>query len=360
MAAPYQVKFCYALQDYFEAEMWFYTHLESNRPKWWSIPLGDKCKVLEGSKFHPILNYSNPNLLSKTKDFDPDIVVAGGFFFPSQWQVKNWCKKNGKTYIALGERISYVGYSKMGRLIKSLIKKCSAFLYKDIDLFLAMGEKPMEQAINEFGLSREKVVLARYPQDIDTNLTHSLRETTKAPVIIFPNRLDKSYNPLFALEVFRVFNEKYPNSVLKMNELGEMKEACIDFINKSNLSDNVQFLNGITSWDDLPSVYKEAHIGLFTATDSNGPNSLIECMASGTGIVLSDQIYNTEVYCKHDLNCYRLPLEVSKFVNALENYVLIDGLLKSHGKISKELVSERSVINTAKFYADIINNYHQR
>lgn len=123
MAAPYQVKFCYALQEYFDAEMWFYTHLEANRPSWWAIPLGDKCKVLEGSRFIPVLNYSNPNLLAEVKAFKPDIILAGGFFFPSQYRVKNWARRNGVKYIALGERISFQGQKGISRLLKKWIKK---------------------------------------------------------------------------------------------------------------------------------------------------------------------------------------------------------------------------------------------
>lgn len=356
MAAPYQVKFCYALQDYFDAEMWFYTHLESNRPAWWALPLGEKCKVLEGSKFNPIFNYSNPKLLNLVKEFNPDIVIAGGFFFPSQWNVKNWCKANNKTYITLGERVSYKGYSPLSKAIKKIIKRFFAFLYRDIDLFFAMGEKPMEQAINELGFSAEKVILARYPQDIDVNLSHPLRKTTGSPIIIFPNRLDNSYNPLFALEVFAEFLKNHPSSILKMNEMGELKNDCVAYIERNNLSKNVFFLEGISSWNDLPNLYAEAHIALFTATDSNGPNSLIECLASGTGVVLSNLIYNTDKYCKHGINCFKHDLHVSDFVLALTKYVEQKGLIEKHGSISKNFVRERSVSNTAKFYAEVIRD----
>ncbi len=356
MAAPYQVKFCYALQKYFDAEMWFYTHLEANRPKWWALPLGDKCRVLEGSTFHPIFNYSNPNLLEFVKEYNPDIVIAGGFFLPSQWNVKKWCKSNNKTYITLGERVSYKGYNPLSKALKKIIKRVFAFLYRDIDLFLAMGEKPMEQAINELGFSAEKVILARYPQDIDVNLTHPLRKTTDSPILIFPNRLDKSYNPLFALEVFSEFLKKYPNSILKMNEMGELKNDCLTYIERNDLSNNVVFLEGISSWDDLPTIYAEAHVALFTATDSNGPNSLIECMASGIGVVLSNLIYNTDEYCKHEINCFKHDLHVSDFVSALIKYVEEEGLIEQHGSISKNLLRERSVSNTAKFYAEVIRD----
>ena len=53
MASPYQVKFCYSLQEYFDAEFWFYEHIDETRPDWWKIPLGDKCKIMKASGKFP-------------------------------------------------------------------------------------------------------------------------------------------------------------------------------------------------------------------------------------------------------------------------------------------------------------------
>lgn len=358
MAAPYQVKFCYALQEYFEAEMWFYTHLEANRPKWWAIPLGDKCRVLEGSRFIPVLNYSNPNLLSEVKKYRPDVILAGGFFFPSQYRVKNWAIKNNVKYIALGERISFQGYSGVWQLLKKWIKKISIRLYRNIDLFLAMGEKPFKQITEEFGFPKEKVVLARYPQDIDTNLNHKLRIAKSNPKIIFPNRLDKSYNPLFALEVFRLFNKEYPESKLVMNALGELKTECEKFIKANELNHSINFLENIQAWDDLPRIYEQADIALFSATDSNGPNALIECMASGIGVVLSDKISNTGEYAYHEKNCFISSLSIDKFVDYLVRYVSEKDLLAKHGALAREAVKGRSTKETAKLYYQIISKLY--
>lgn len=358
MAAPYQVKFCYALQEYFDAEMWFYTHLEANRPKWWAIPLGDKCRVLEGSRYIPILNYSNPNLLAEVKTFRPDVILAGGFFFPSQYRVKNWAKRNDVKYIALGERISFQVYTGISKLLKKWIKKLSISLYNNIDLFLAMGEKPYKQITEEFGFPKDKVVLARYPQDIDGNLNHNLRKSKTNPCIIFPNRLDKSYNPLFALEVFKAFNEIYPDSRLVMNTAGELKSECQAFIEANSLNSTVRFLENIKAWDDLPAIYEQADIALFTATDSNGPNALIECMASGMGVVISDKISNTGEYAYHEKNCFISSLSVDEYVNYLVRYVSEKDLLAKHGALAREAVKGRSIKETAKLYYEIISKLY--
>ena len=45
IAVPTQIKLCYALQKYYDTQFWFYD-AQGNRPTWWQLPLGDKCKVL--------------------------------------------------------------------------------------------------------------------------------------------------------------------------------------------------------------------------------------------------------------------------------------------------------------------------
>lgn len=354
MAAPYQVKLCYELQKYFNAEFWFYVHLEKNRPDWWAIPLGDKCKVLENSFFFRGFNYNNFRLLGKVINYNPDVILLGGFFLPSHYMVKRWAKKNHKKVVIYSERISFNASSPITKKFKHFLKVLTMGFFKDIDLLFAMGEKPLQQYVNEYGFNPSRVVLAQYPQDIDVNLETPLRKTASIKSLIFPNRLDHSYNPLFALEVFKAAIVKYPYLTLSMNAQGELKEQCLEYIDENGLASNVEFLEKITAWDDLPKIYASADIALFTATDSNGPNALIECMASGTGVILSKHIHNTQSYAKHNLNCFICDLDINQFVDAISAYIENENLISEHGSRSKKLVENRSVKETAKLYYDLI------
>ena len=356
MAAPYQIKFGKELQEYFEAEIWFYVQLEKNRPKWWAMPLGDNCKVLKGSFYLPGLNYNNLGLLKQVKSYKPDIILLGGFFLPTHFIIKRWAKKNAVKVIVLSERIRLGQENSFKNILKINFKKLTFSLFKDIDLLFAMGEKPSEQYIHQFGFNENKVVVVQYPQDIDKNLQHDLRETKKDINLIFPNRLDFTYNPLFALQVFALVHKMYPTTRLSMNAVGELRDKCDGFIENNDLMSSVSFLEGIKSWDDLSEIYRSADIALFTATDSNGPNTLIECMASGTGVVLSNHIYNTSSYAKDGENCFICDLNINCFVESITKYIEEDGLIAKHGKLSKKLVSNRSVKATAKLYYDIIES----
>lgn len=355
MAAPYQVKFCYALQEYFDAEFWFYVHLEKNRPEWWKIPLGEKCKILRKSFFVPGFNYCNLRLPKLVKESNPDILILGGFNFPCHYILKRWAKRNNKIVVVLSERILFTGYNTIAKSIKILFKRIILSLFKDVDLVFAIGEEPYRQYIERMGFNPSRVIIMQYPQDIDQNLLHSLREANSEVTLIFPNRLDILYNPLFALEIFARAIKKYSNLTMKMNTMGELKDECIKFISDNNLDGHVTFIENIQSWDQLPQVYSESDIALFTAIDSNGPNSLIECMASGMGILLSKNIFNTESYAIHGENCFRLELDHDQFLEALDNYLAMPNLLKQHGLRAKEMVKYRSVSHTAILYDKILN-----
>lgn len=77
IASPYQVKFCYALQQYFDAEFWFYEYVGSERPQWWKIPLGDKCKIMKLSGKFPKVGYYSFGVFIDLIRFNPDIILLG-------------------------------------------------------------------------------------------------------------------------------------------------------------------------------------------------------------------------------------------------------------------------------------------
>lgn len=357
MAAPYQVKLCQELQTFYNAEFWFYVHLESNRPNWWAIPLGDKCKVLDGSFFLPGLNYNNLKIKKYLNAFDPDIILLGGFFFPTHYWIKNWCHKRNKVVVVLSERITFFNLTKIERGIKLLIKKFLLSFFKDIDLLFALGEYAKEQYVSVFGFCPGKVVVTQYPQDIDENLDHPLRETNTLNTFLFPNKLTLKYNPIFALTVFNSIHSQFPYFTLRMNAVGDLRSECEKYIKANQLDESVLFLDEINAWNELPLIYKNADIALFTAVDSNGPNTLIECMASGTGIIMSKYIHNTQEYAINEKSCFICDLQENEFSEAAIKYIKTEGLITEHGRLGKRLVAGRSVKETAIIYHQILEEH---
>lgn len=363
MASPYQVKFCYSLQEYFDAEFWFYKHIDETRPDWWKIPLGHKCKIMKASGKLPKLGYFSFGLLLDMLRFKPDIVVLGGFM---KWHVLvlYFAKLLGSKVAVMSEPLRYVINDDQGStdLITkenssrkiNLMKK----LFKKIDLYIGMGEVAKKQFLEEFDFPKDKVTSLPYPQDIEEYYNHPLRDKKfgEPITLLFANRLVERYQPLLTLEVFRRLSLKYSNVKMLMNAEGSQKEQCVEFIEKNNLT-NVEFLDKIDSWNNMHLIYKQSDILILPCVYSNGNGTIIEARASGMGIVISNQINNIERHSKNGENCFICDLNVDEFEKAVSKYIDNPELLIDHGRLSRKLVEFRRNDYTAKQYFEIFKEY---
>lgn len=363
MASPYQVKFCYSLQEYFDAEFWFYEHIGETRPEWWKISLGDKCKIMKGSGKLPKVGYFSFGLFFDLMRFKPDIIVLGGFM---KWHllILKLAKLFNKKVVVMSEPRRYVNHDDeqsnalMSKENSTKKIKLVRRLFGDVDLYLGMGDVAAKQFIEEFQFPKEKVAWTVYPQDIEEYYNHPLRQKKKEDSfrLLFANRLVDRYQPLFVLEVVEKLVSRYPNLELYMNSEGPLKAACISFI-KSRQLKNVHFLDKIDSWNNMHLVYKNADILILPATYSNGNGTIIEARASGMGVVISNKINNIDKHSVHGENCFICDLQVDEFVDSVKNYIENPELLISHGKLSRKLVEYRKNENTAKMYNDLFHEY---
>jgi len=363
MASPYQVKFCYSLQKYFDAEFWFYVRRESNRPKWWEIPLGEKCKIMKLSGEFPKIGYYSFGLFFDLMRFNPDIIVLGGFM-KWHWLILRLAKMFNKKIAVMSEPLRYVK-SESDQSSSLMTKENSGVklekirkLFERADLYFGMGKVAQKQFIEEIGFPEEKVACGMYPHDIEEYYNHPLREKKKGDTyrILFANRLVDRYQPLFLLEVFEKIVSRYPNTELYMNNDGPLKSDCIDYIESRQIK-NVYFLDKIDSWNNMHIAYKTADILILPATYSNGNGTIIEARASGMGVVISNRINNVGKHSINGENCFICDLIVEEFVQGITNYIESPGLLISHGELSRKLVEDSKNEYVAKRYFEIFERH---
>lgn len=357
MAAPYQVKFCYELQTYFEAEFWFYVHLEKNRPKFWEIPLGDKCKILENSKYIKFLGYQNKHLLTKIKAFQPQVIVLGGFFIPSHLNVLRWAQKNHIKVIIYSELLgNLTSLHTFKQKFEYGMRKLLLYPFKKTDLFFAMGENVVNQFTQLWNFPKEKVKLMQYPQDIANHLQIPLRQIKPKENIriLIAGKLERLYNPIFAIEVANELLKKYSNIQFTINGSGSLRIDVEQKIKSFQIEKYFTYTDSVNSWNDLPKIYTQSDIVFIPANTSNGPNTLIEGMAAGCGIVISDKILNTQAYFIDNKNGFIAQLTLSDCVDKLSKYIDDPIQLFEHGKLGREMVKNRSAEYTAKIYRNEI------
>lgn len=357
VAVPQQVGFCNALQDHFDARVWFYEHPDRTRGAWWQVDLGLHSKVLERVLFFktgPIPErYLALGLTKQLELFNPDIVMLGGFSIPSNYLAYRWARRRGKKTIVFTERSRNIATGELRK--RSLIWRFLHWLYRDVDMVMVSADDIVPQFRDDFGFG-DKVVAGRYAADLDGYLQHPLRQPKPAYTYLFANRMTEIYNPLGAIEIFVELLAKYPGSKLVMNAAGELGEQCRAKIAELGIEDAVEFLTNLKSWSELPKVYARSDILLLPANFSNGNFTILEAMASGMGVIISDRVLGVGKMVEDGKNGFSCEPTTEAFLNRIERYVQQPNLFREHAEINRPLVQPMSASGTAKFFSKILHD----
>lgn len=107
------------------------------------------------------------------------------------------------------------------------------------------------------------------------------------PAILFVGRLVKGKRPGDALAAFDRVQELLPAAELQFCGEGPLLTELKQEIHERGLADSVQFL-GQVPYDEMPSVYRAADVFLLPSQTEGVPRTVIEAMASGVPVVISD------------------------------------------------------------------------
>lgn len=354
VAVPHQVVFANALQDYFDAHFWFYETPDRTRGSWWRVDLGKHCKVLERVLFPKSgpfeARYLALGLTYELERTNPDIVMLGGFSIPSNYLAYRWARHTGKKTVVFCEH----SRDACGVLRKrSLSWRLLHWLYRDVDLVIVSADDAVLQYQDEFKFG-EKVVAGRYAADIDAYFDHPLRVAKSAYTYLFANRLTEIYNPIAAIEIFAAVREAHPGSQLVMNAMGELGEKCRARISGLGIGDAVEFLSDIKSWADLHNVYARCDILLLPANFSNGNFTILEAMASGMGVVVSDRVLGIGRTVEDGKNGFNCEPTAEAFINRIERYIRHPDLFKTHAAINRPLVEPYSGSGVARSFDQML------
>jgi len=349
-ASPHQVRLYGHLQRFFETEFWFYEHIPETRPGWWRIPLPDGCTVFDKVWFKKQARYVVPGLTRRLRQANPDVLMIGGFFLPSNYLAYRWAKRNSKRVIISTESFR----TKSGLRGLSPLTRVVDYVYREVDAVLAHNEAAADQMRRVLPHLGSRTHFAQYPADIDGYFDHSERTPRSGYVYLFANRLIPEYNPLLAIEIFADIARRYPTSRLRLNRQGPLYPECVAAVERHGLACSVEFLADIRAWDEMPLVYRDADILLLPATFSNGNYTVLEAMASGMGIVVSDRVLWPTPLIRSGENGYVCEPEKGPFLSAVQAYIDHPEQFGCHARINREIARPLSCEGTARLYAKLV------
>tara|TARA_B100001250_G_scaffold414017_1_gene450251 strand:+ start:337 stop:1383 length:1047 start_codon:yes stop_codon:yes gene_type:complete len=115
----------------------------------------------------------------------------------------------------------------------------------------------------------------------------------KSVVIISTRNHEKIYGIEILLEAFSILNKKSPSAKLLLLGSGSLTDNYLEFIKKDNLEDSVKIIGRVPNLD-LPIFLNNSDIYVSTSFSDGTSVSLLEGMACGLPVVVSDIPSNNE------------------------------------------------------------------
>ena len=232
-----------------------------------------------------------PSINSELDQFDPDIVVIGGWHMIGCLQAFRWAKKNRKFTTTMPWEFS-VNMSKIKTIIRN--KFIYNWIYRRMDLFLANGY--IHYDYFKMYLGKKNVKIFCNFDDYAPYLDHPIRQNNGVITFMYGGAIDRRMRIPELLHIFERLSSSHQNIKLIIGGYGPEKSQCEEIVNKSpSLSSNVKFYN-VETWEEVESVYKRCDVLVNYASFSPGAGVVYSAIASGMGLITTTTIHAARSY----------------------------------------------------------------
>lgn len=271
-------------------------------------------------------------------DFNPDIIHSGYV-----WQVGILASlMNFHPHLSMPWGSDILLEPQKNYLIKKLVNKT----LQQCDHIQCDAEFVKKKMRNDYEIPEDKVTV--FPWGIDLDLFKYLNKTEcrkklkideNAFVVIFNRALEKLYGVEYLLKGFERFAKDKNNVNLVIISDGSMKNEVSEFIKSNALEDKITLMNRVAN-NELPLYLNSADIYVSTSLSDGTSLSLLEALASGTGIIVTDLPAIREWI--NDENGIIIRTEDSASIsNALEKYYNNRELINRHAEVNLLIAKER-------------------
>jgi glycosyltransferase involved in cell wall biosynthesis len=225
------------------------------------------------------------------------------------------------------------------KIVKKVMNQC--------DHVQCDAEFVKKKIINDYGLSESKVTV--FPWGIDLSLFgKSDKNSARAKlhierdkfVIVFNRYLEQVYGINYLLDAFKVFSKDKDDVLLVMLSEGVLKNFTIKFIAEYKLESKINLIGNVSNFE-LPDFLNSSDIYVSSSLSDGTSLSLLEAMACGLGLVLTDVPAIKEwVNEENGLIVQRRSSE--ELAKAMQNYYENRDLIYKHGKKSIEISFARA------------------
>lgn len=357
--SPHWIKFSNYFSKLVNFKFYYLEDSVGDRGKFWRISRGSNVIHLENtlltgnSAFLKKRYYVPGGFFLLIRD-NPDVIVVSGFSKFISIQAYIYSILFSKKFYVFTERSRNDKGELRGKSFIWTLLRC--FYFKLTGVIVTA-----EDTINQFltlGFKIENLFLCYYPTDIDklllSNRTGITFNSDTELNVIFPNRMTPIYNPLFAISLIQKSLSLNLNCIFHFNKSGELFDDFSEQIKLLRLENIVKFVD-VDSWDDLHEYYLNMDVMILPARFSNGNFTILESMAAGLGIIISNNVMGLGNEIVDSVNGFKCDLLENDFFEKLLNYYNDRELILKHAAVNNRLVFKYSAKSVSKMLFDIIS-----
>jgi L-malate glycosyltransferase len=308
----------------------------SKKPAFKSMPL-----ISEGGHFKRVL-----------KEFRPDIIHTGYV-----WQVGILASYAGAhPHLSMPWGSDILLEPDKSYFLKKFVRK----VMTTCDHVQCDAEFVKQKIISDYGLGADKITVFPWGIDLEifkkTDRSSARKELNLSGdkfIVIFNRYFESVYGINYLLEAYKDFSKGKTDTLLLMLSEGSMKVNVLKYITENNLEDKITLIGRIPN-EELPIFLNSADIYISPSLSDGASLSLLEAMACGLGLVVSD-VPSIKEWVNDDNGIIVKKENPGELTAALEKYYTARDLIKKHGKISRETAIERA--DWDKNYLKLIEIY---
>src|SRR4030095_5730730 len=273
------------------------------------------------------------------KEFRPDIVHTGYI-----WQVGILAAmSNFHPHLSMAWGSDILTEPDRSWFIRKLVKK----VLNQSDHVQCDAEFVKQKIINDFRLPAEKITV--FPWGIDLSLfaindkqasRKKLNIDKEKFVLIYNRHLEPVYGVNYLLEAFKNFSEDKDDVMLLVLSEGSKKNEVLQFITENRMELNVRMLGRVIN-NELPDFLNAADVYVSPALSDGTSLSLLEAMACGTGLVVTD-VPAIKEWVNDENGIMVKKGNPEELANALEKYYTNRDLIVKHSAVNIGIAKNRA------------------
>lgn len=263
----------------------------------------------------------------------------------------------------------YAHYFLDGKVIKPRVIATGLKVFANLCDGVITPSQKMQDKLKQFGVSKQIKVIPSFIdikqyQSVKPGYLHRLLSLPQdTPLLLSVGRLGKEKNFAFLIKMFRLVAKADPAPHLVIVGQGPEKKALQQIVERYTLSERVHFTGAISSLD-MPQVYKDASLFVFSSTTETQGICMLEAALSGLPLVAVSDAAFSDVLIPNT-NGYALPLRQKVFADTILSLLKNEEQMTSFGKKSKDIARKHFNADTLTdeliaYYEDIITNYSSR